>query len=244
MTESPEAGTTPQTPASGSGTTDSGSTSTTGNGGSTQAPTSGPGNGGSTTTNGGSGSTSGSGSTATGSTGGNGSSNGGNGNGNGEGEDEGTSEETAAQGAKLLAADVARQQARVNALATGLQEHQDELDDAEAAYEEVRGEVNDDALRFAYVTMLDPVGLADQTRQVDTSGLGGFGSSAGVVHASNVFGSRVQRAVAEMATQSDPAPVTVVGVPASDLADPGSVEKAKGKKERRQDRKDKESASQ
>ena len=239
MTESPEAGTTPQTPASGSGTTDSGSTSTTGNGGSTQAPTSGPGNGGSTTTNGGSGSTSGSGSTATG---GNGSSNGG--NGNGEGEDEGTSEETAAQGAKLLAADVARQQARVNALATGLQEHQDELDDAEAAYEEVRGEVNDDALRFAYVTMLDPVGLADQTRQVDTSGLGGFGSSAGVVHASNVFGSRVQRAVAEMATQSDPAPVTVVGVPASDLADPGSVEKAKGKKERRQDRKDKESASQ
>lgn len=241
MTESPEAGTTPQTPASGSGTTDSGSTSTTGNGGSTQAPTSGPGNGGSTTTNGGSGSTSGSGSTATG---GNGSSNGGNGNGNGEGEDEGTSEETAAQGAKLLAADVARQQARVNALATGLQEHQDELDDAEAAYEEVRGEVNDDALRFAYVTMLDPVGLADQTRQVDTSGLGGFGSSAGVVHASNVFGSRVQRAVAEMATQSDPAPVTVVGVPASDLADPGSVEKAKGKKERRQDRKDKESASQ
>lgn len=239
MTESPEAGTTPQTPASGSGTTDSGSTSTTGNGGSTQAPTSGPGNGGSTTTNGGSGSTSGSGSTATG---GNGSSNGG--NGNGEGEDEGTSEETAAQGAKLLAADVARQQARVNALATGLQEHQDELDDAEAAYEEVRGEVNDDALRFAYVTMLDPVGLADQTRQVDTSGLGGFGSSAGVVHASNVFGSRVQRAVAEMATQSEPAPVTVVGVPASDLADPGSVEKAKGKKERRQDRKDKESASQ
>jgi hypothetical protein len=214
MTESPEAGTTPQAPTNGPTTGNGGSTAppSGGNGGSTDSPTSG--NGGSSSTDSGNG----------------------NGDSVGNGGDEKSKEETAAQGAKLLAADVARQQARVNALATGLQEHQDELEEAEAAYEEVRGEVSEDALRFAYVTMLDPVGLADQTRQVDTSGLGGFGSSAGVVHASNVFGSRVQTAVAAMATQSEPSPVTVVGVPASDLADPGSVEKAKGKRDRKRDK--------
>jgi len=147
------------------------------------------------------------------------------------------SEETAKNAAKLLAAEVTRQQAETAALATGTQEHIDASADAQAAYEEVRESVDEDALRFAYATLLNPVGLADQTRQFDTTGLGGFGSSAGVVHAANVFGSNVQRAVAEMATKPDHDPVTVVGaVPQSDLVDPDSLERAQhGKKKRNKD---------
>lgn len=205
MTESPEAGTT-QTQTGNGGTTGTSDPS------STQTQTSG------------SGSTTNSNTTTTSETD----------QSQGEGQSTEASEETATNAAKLLAADVARQQAQTNALATGIQQHLDESQEAQDNYDEVRNSVDDDALRFAYTTLLNPVGLGDQTRQVDTTGLGGFGASAGVVHAANVFGSQVQRAVAEMATQSEPAPVTVVGVQASNLADPESVERAKhGKKERK-----------
>jgi hypothetical protein len=171
---------------------------------------------------------SGSGSTSNGGNGGS-SSNGGssNGNGNGNGKDQSA---VASDAGKLLAAEVALNQARVNALATGLQQHQEALEEAQSSYDEQRNSVDDDVLRYAYSTLLDPVGVADQSRQIDTTGLGGFGASSGVVHAANVFGSPVQQAVAAMATQTPADPVTVIGaIPQSDLVDPDSLERAKGR---------------
>ena len=157
--------------------------------------------------------------------GGNGGTNGDNGNGNGKDQSA-----VASEAGKLLAAEVALNQARVNALATGLQQHQDALEEAQSAYDEQRNSVDEDALRYAYTSLLDPVGVADQSRQIDTTGLGGFGASSGVVHAANVFGSPVQQAVAAMATQTPADPVTVIGaIPQSDLVDPDSLERAKGR---------------
>jgi hypothetical protein len=146
-------------------------------------------------------------------------------------QDEGKSSEdvqaTAVAAAELLEADIARSQARVSALATGLREHQEALEAADARYEEVRAQADNDALRYAYSQLLNPVGLHTQSRQVDTTALGGFGSAAGVVHAADVFGSEVQKTVAGLAWRPEADPVTVLGaVPRSALVDPDSLKEA------------------
>jgi hypothetical protein len=128
--------------------------------------------------------------------------------------------------ARLLAADIARVQAREAALVSGFDHHQDALEEAEANYDEVRAGTDNEAIAYAYTALLNPRGMGSQSRQVDTSGTAGFTMSGAIVHAADVFGHPVQRAVAQMAKQSEADPLTVVGaVPHSDLVNPESVER-------------------
>lgn len=133
------------------------------------------------------------------------------------GDETGTISETQAEAARLLRADIDRNNARSTAYATGLQQHYDDLEEADENYEEVRSGVSNDAVAYAYTALLNPKGMTSMSRQVDTSGTAGLTTTGAIAHAADVFGHPVQRTVAAMAYHAEPDPLTVVGgVPHSD----------------------------
>ena len=144
----------------------------------------------------------------------------------------GTISETQADAARLLRAEIDKNNARATAYATGLQVHYDDLEDAEANYDEVRSSVDHDAVAYAYTALLNPKGMTSQSRQVDTSGTAGLTTTGAIAHAADVFGHPVQRTVAAMAYHAEAEPLTVVGgVPASDTynADDQAVQRVSTK---------------
>lgn len=144
----------------------------------------------------------------------------------------GTISETQADAARLLNAEIAKNQARSTAFATGLQSHYDDMEDADAHYDEVRSSVGQDAVSYAYTALLNPKGMTSMSRQVDTSGTAGFTTTGAIAHAADVFGHPVQRTVAAMAYHAEAEPLTVVGgVPASDTYDAqdSAVQRISGK---------------